>query len=127
MASRVWESLRPPEVGFEIFVTFNGINDFCPPDGPCVPQGEGEFGWKDLRVMSPNGRAFTIQQLSWPEAEMPGIIKAAQKAFRKNRAEFRLKRRPHELVVRQDQIPTFIEGLTAFLEHQENCPNRRCP
>lgn len=115
------------EQGLEINATFTGINRFCPENGPCVPQGEGEWGWKNFEALDPYGAVFRVKQLSWPEAAVPGIIMDAREAFRKGKREFKLRNRPHVFVVAWDQIPVFVEGLTTFLEHQASCPNRRCP
>lgn len=127
MTSRELTSSLHPGAGFEIAATFTGINRFCSPEGPCIPSGEGEFGWVDFKMEGADGTTFRLGRLTWPEADLPGIIESAREAIRRDKKELRIRHDPHVLVVSGEQIHLLIDGLSAFLEHQNSCPNRRCP
>lgn len=104
-----------------------GIDSFCPSDGPCIPGGQGDFGWIDLTLRDAFGIEHAVRRLTWSEGSLPDMIKNAREALESGESEFRVGRQQHTMVVDAGQIPLLIAGLTGYLEHQVTCPNRRCP
>lgn len=109
---------------FRVAVNLTGINTDCLKSRLCIPRGLSRFGWPaGMTVVDEVGELHRLPEMTWPEDELPSMIMAASDAAEAGE-EFVLYVGSNELVITVDQVSLFVEGLQAFISHQETCQNR---